>query len=239
MTRMRLISSFPSPNFPPLREVLATPGEAKSHYDLGLVYANGQGPLLDYAEAVRWFRIAADEGYPPAQYALGRMYGSGQGVAQDIEQALAWYRKAADQDYAVAQYALARIYQVGEGARQDVAEATKWYRKAAQQGYANAQNELGVMYENGHGVPEDHAEAVAWYRKAADQGHPVERRGPARVQAASQADLVPVGVGAAHAAQARSRPGERTSHHVVITVVIFSGRGVPAGAPCSPRSAGC
>jgi TPR repeat protein len=171
MPPVRLISNSPSANFPSLREVLAMPGDASALYDLGLVYANGQGALRDDTEAARWFRIAADQGYPPAQYALARMYGAGQGVGKDIAQALAWYRKAADQGYAAAQYAIARTYHVGEGTHQDFAEAMKWYRKAAQQGYANAQNDLGVMYETGQGVPQDHAEAVAWYRKAADQGH--------------------------------------------------------------------
>ncbi len=42
----------------------------------------GGGPQ-DEAEAVRWFRTAADQGEARAQYALGRMYEAGRGVPQD------------------------------------------------------------------------------------------------------------------------------------------------------------
>ena len=34
----------------------------------------GQGVPLDYTEAVRWYRKAADQGYAKAEYNLGNMY---------------------------------------------------------------------------------------------------------------------------------------------------------------------
>ena len=37
----------------------------------------------DYAEAVRWYRMAADQGLADAQFVLGFMYANGQGVPQD------------------------------------------------------------------------------------------------------------------------------------------------------------
>jgi uncharacterized protein len=39
---------------------LADQGDASAQYNLGLMYANGQGAPQDYAAAVRWFRKAAD-----------------------------------------------------------------------------------------------------------------------------------------------------------------------------------
>src|SRR5215470_12593657 len=92
MTQVRFTS-----NFPPLRVVLSSQGEARSQYDLGLMYARGRGPPRDATEAARWFRRSADQGYARAQYMLARMYSVGQGVPQDAAAALAWYRKAADQ----------------------------------------------------------------------------------------------------------------------------------------------
>ncbi len=40
----------------------------------------------DAAEAVRWYRLAADQGYAAAQYNLGIMYASGLGVPLDYVQ---------------------------------------------------------------------------------------------------------------------------------------------------------
>jgi hypothetical protein len=47
----------------------------------------------DNAEAVRWYRKAADQGYANAQYALGFTYHKGQGVPQDDAEAVRWYAK--------------------------------------------------------------------------------------------------------------------------------------------------
>ena len=67
------------------------------------MYANGRGVAKDDAQAVAWYRKAADQGLAHAQDNLGRMYANGRGVAKDDAQAVAWYRKAADQGDADAQ----------------------------------------------------------------------------------------------------------------------------------------
>jgi TPR repeat protein len=134
------------------------------------MYEQGQGVPQDYAEAVRWYRKAADQGHAGAQLFLGLMYDRGQGVPQDYAEAVHWFCKAADQGRALAQVKLAESYSHGQGVPQDYAEAARWYRKAADQGLAVAQCNLGVRYDKGQGVPQDYAEAVQWYRKAAEQG---------------------------------------------------------------------
>ena len=64
----------------------------------------------DYAEAVKWYRKAADQGDAAAQFNLGVMYATGQGVPQDYAEAVKWYRKAAEQGHAGAQYNLGVMY---------------------------------------------------------------------------------------------------------------------------------
>ena len=64
----------------------------------------------DFAEAVHWYREAADQGLAAAQFNLGAAYNNGQGVAQDYLEAARWYRKAADQSAANAQHNLGVIY---------------------------------------------------------------------------------------------------------------------------------
>ena len=137
------------------------------------IYQNGleHYDKQNYAEAVKWIRKAAEQGFAAAQNNLGECYYYGQGVTKDYYEAVKWYRKAAEQGYATAQCNLGYCYDKGQGVTQDYYEAVKWYRKAAEQGHARAQNNLGACYEDGQGVTKNITEAVKWYRKAAEQGH--------------------------------------------------------------------
>ena len=122
---------------------------------------------LDYAQAVKWFRLAADQGDARAQANLGIMYANGQGVPQDYVQAVKWYRLAADRGDAKAQFNLGGMCASGHGVPQDYAQAAKWFRLAADQGNAGAQYRLGHMYDLGRGVPKDAVEAHKWFNLAA------------------------------------------------------------------------
>jgi TPR repeat protein len=148
----------------------ANQGDAREQYNLGVLYANGQGVPQDYKQAAKWYQKAAEQGIANAQYNLGYMYANGQGVPQDYKQAAKWYQKSAEQWFANAQYDLGVFYINGQGVPQDEKQAAKWYQKAAEQGFANAQYNLGVLYTNGQGVPQDYKQAVKWYQKSAEQG---------------------------------------------------------------------
>jgi TPR repeat protein len=151
---------------------IAEKGDAHAQYNLGLLYARGQGVGQDHAKAAEWYEKAAEQGVAAAQYNLGVMYANGQGVQANAEAAAKWFLKAAEQGVTDAQAGLGNIYHEGEGAFRNYAEAEKWYRKAAEQGVANAAFHLGVMYDLGQGVQRDYAEAMKWYQKAADGGYP-------------------------------------------------------------------
>ena len=49
-----------------------------------------------YAQAVKWYRRAAEQGGTIAQYELGALYAIARGVPKDHAEAVKWYRKAAD-----------------------------------------------------------------------------------------------------------------------------------------------
>ena len=44
----------------------------------------------DHGEALRWAKLAAEQGYPSAQTLLGMMYMAGNGVEQDFVSAYMW-----------------------------------------------------------------------------------------------------------------------------------------------------
>ena len=148
----------------------AEQGDAEAQYNLGRIYANGEGVPRNGVEAVRWFRLGAEQGNADAQNGLGVMYASGRGMPQDDAEAVRWFRLAAAQGDGNAQFRLGGMYKDGKGVPRNYMEAVRWYRLAADQGHGNAMFTLGTIYKGGEGVLRDEAEAVRWDRLAADQG---------------------------------------------------------------------
>jgi TPR repeat protein len=75
---------------------------------------------------MKWYRLAAEQGYAFAQYDLGVMYDKGEGVLKDYPQAVKWYRLAAEQDYVEAQIHLGVMYANGQGVSKDYVLAYMW-----------------------------------------------------------------------------------------------------------------
>ena len=121
-------------------------------------------------EAIQWYRLAAEKGFPDAQFALGNCYYRGDGVNKNYIEAVNWYQLAAEHGYAKAQNALGDCYLNGIGVREDKDEALKWYRLSAEKGNADAQFNLGSCYYIGNGVTQNYSEALKWYQFAAKQG---------------------------------------------------------------------
>jgi TPR repeat protein len=46
--------------------LLADYGDAAAQHNLGLMYENGLGVGQNMEEAMRWYRLAADQAFPPA-----------------------------------------------------------------------------------------------------------------------------------------------------------------------------
>ncbi len=138
---------------------------------LAFMYAKGIAVEKNEAEAIRWYRLAAERGHINAQYNLGVIFAKGRGVPQDYDEALRWYRMAAEQGDATAQHTVAMMYQKGIGAEKNDAEALRWYQQAADQGHVNSMFKLGEIHTRGSGAARDYQLAFKWYMKAAELGH--------------------------------------------------------------------
>lgn len=57
----------------------------------------------DFVEAIKWYRLAAEQGFAEAHYNFGVMYYNGEGVPKDFAKAREFLRKAAERGYADAQ----------------------------------------------------------------------------------------------------------------------------------------
>lgn len=92
----------------------------------------------DCDEALKWLRLAADQGDFDAQSMLGRLYFEGEGVPQNYNEALKWNRLAADRGDRDAQARLASSYYEGKGVHQNYVSAHKWWNLAASRGNREA-----------------------------------------------------------------------------------------------------
>ena len=110
---------------------LAEDGDIRAQFQLGVMFEKGKGVEPDAVEAVRWYRMAADQGHAPAQTSLATFYYSNKGVKHDHAEAVRWYQKAADQGNADAQYLLGALYFRGHGIARDVIKAHMWFSLAA------------------------------------------------------------------------------------------------------------
>lgn len=75
----------------------ADSGDADAQYNLGLMYAKGEGVPKDAAKAVELWQKAAAQGNAHAQSMLGGMYADGEGVPRDLVLAYAWFNLTAAQ----------------------------------------------------------------------------------------------------------------------------------------------
>ena len=153
-----------------LKAVLEKVTDPETQCRIGNCYAEGKVVAKDEAEAVRWYRKAADQGYADAQCWLGKWYTYHLTIGEK-PQAAKWYRKAAEQGHVVAQHELGVLYFRGAGGvTNNYAEAVRLFRKGAESGYARSIHNLGTCYAEGKGVPQDKSEAYRLYRKAAEMG---------------------------------------------------------------------
>jgi TPR repeat protein len=168
------LSDTGQPDTPQMKERLlarAKAGDADAQLHTGNLFFKGAEVAQDYAEAAKWYRLAALQGRAQAQFNLAMMYDTGSGVGKNQAEAVRWYRAAAEQGLAIAQLNLGVAYAEGQGVGQNQAEAVKWFRVAANQGEPQAQFNLAVVYANGQGVKQNFVEAYRWARLAAAQGH--------------------------------------------------------------------
>jgi uncharacterized protein len=113
---------------------LAEQGFTAAQFNLGQLYANGQGVPQDYVQARQWWEKAAAQGDANAQVSLGALYDNGQGVPKNYKTAVYWFRLSANQGNAMALTNLGLMYEGGNGVPQDVVLAQKWYILGAARG---------------------------------------------------------------------------------------------------------
>ena len=76
---------------------LAERGDAEAQYNLGWLYHNGEGLVINDREAVGWWERAAAQNHPEALTALGSLYRSGgRDLPKDAARAVDYFLRAAE-----------------------------------------------------------------------------------------------------------------------------------------------
>lgn len=169
------IAEYEALNFSTAFEVLmplAQAGELQAQKVIAHMYSFGQDVEIDFAEATKWYRLAAEQGDPVAQNNLASHL-----LEENLEEAIKWYTASAEQGFPFAEETLGDIYSGNldisgpEGEKiKNIFEATKWYEKAANKGFSIACHRLGDIYSSNQDLL-DGKQATEWYRKAAENDY--------------------------------------------------------------------
>jgi TPR repeat protein len=150
-------------------------GYSAAEESLGIFAETGIGmdrPSL--AEALNWYRRAAQQGSIDAATDIALLYANGKGVPRNPEQAVVWFRRAAEGGDPSAQYNLGLMYERGEGVPRDYREAIRWFAAAADQKLIPPLLSLAELYVQppNAAVTADLNKAMQYYQRAADLGSP-------------------------------------------------------------------
>lgn len=145
----------------------------ETQYARGISCLQGHYGPVEYVEAAKWLRMAADRGHAGAQNNLGYLYQHGFGLQQNNEEAFRWYKKAAEAELGWGKDSIGRCYRDGVGVGKDLFQAYKWFQLAADQGVQIARQEaerLASLMDLS-----EYRRAYAIYRESSDQEQPAIR----------------------------------------------------------------
>ncbi len=147
-------------------------GYADAQVILGHMYRSGSGVGEDLSEAVKWFKLAADQYHPEAQFYLVYLsmeYDLGEVATPNGEFAMvSLENRFGDRTHASAQFLLSLAHRFAEGVVSDNKLAFELIKKAAELDYAPAYHYTGWGYFNGIGTRINVEEGVRWLLKEPD-----------------------------------------------------------------------
>lgn len=109
-----------------LFESLAEKGNVKAQTVLGVMYREGQGVQKNSLQAIKWFSLAAKQGFGQAQTELGVMFMSDDNF-QNYKKAKELFLLAAGQAEAKAMFILGSLYASAWGVPFDPMRAYMWF----------------------------------------------------------------------------------------------------------------
>ncbi|HUT86053.1 MAG TPA: SEL1-like repeat protein [Elusimicrobiales bacterium] len=140
----------------------------------GTVKKKEEKPEPDYAQALKWYQMAASDTETPdmlAQYKLGYMYRYAKGVDRDYNQAIGWFGKSSQQGYCPAMFEIGKMYFNGYGVEQNHQKAGQFFEGSSKSGCPSGDYAAGNMFYKGIGISQDYSNAMKWYLQGAKRGN--------------------------------------------------------------------
>ena len=97
--------------------------------------------MMDDAQSLHWYGLAAEGGHGDAANKLGVMHQNGWGVPMNDSEAAKWYTMAAEQGVTEAQNALGNLYMAEYSEMYDPQRAYMWFAIASKLGDINAETQ--------------------------------------------------------------------------------------------------
>lgn len=120
------------PEDPRRMEGRAILGETEAQYKLAQKLSIGDGLPENDAEALKWYKKAADSGHPKAAMTMARLYFTGEGMEQDDAKGAEWMMRAAESGDPYAQALMGMLYLGGIGVEQDPQLALDWLNRSSE-----------------------------------------------------------------------------------------------------------
>lgn len=140
----------------------ADAGDKDAQFKVGWAYDSGDGAPRSGDKAIKYYRMAADQGLVEAQNSLGSIYQA----EKNYTEAKSWYELAAAQNHPLATNSLAYLYDLGLGVPQNRNKGFELYSRAADLGWAEAMWNIAIMYGGGQIGKPDLFAACIWAVRA-------------------------------------------------------------------------
>jgi len=102
---------------------LAEQGDAESQYKVGNYYCVRR----DYTQAIKYYKLSAEQNHPKALNEVGCSYYFGNGVNQNYKKAFEYYLLSAEQKCLLGYGNLAYCYKTGCGVKKDLKKALTYF----------------------------------------------------------------------------------------------------------------
>ena len=163
-------------------EELGSKGDAKSQYNVGIIYSNGYGIKKDENKALEWFEKAANQGLKEAQHELAINFDNGRILNKNLQKAADLYDSACASGFEVSCRQYDKLAKKGfessynkelENAinyykNKDFKSASEIFTNLANKNYSKAYFYLGEMYQKGEGFEQNYSKAIEFYGKSSN-----------------------------------------------------------------------
>jgi len=149
-------------------------GNARAQFDLGLMYATGNGVVKNEALALTWFKRASENNFAKSsmKMVINKNMSSHQKVRPVVtSQKFTFAKRAAARGNSRAQFDLGMMYRTGKGVSRNEKLAFNYFHKAARNNSVEAKFQMGLSFSEGRGVRKQTQLAKYWFKLAAKAGH--------------------------------------------------------------------